>query len=652
MEKSAKLLVILVILLGSYNSSWAVEEVVAKTQKPKEVQEDIGAQTFQDESAAQVDGMEIKNPVEIIKERTRAKKAAVGTSIVAENEAKGINIDADEIEYQDATKEIEARGHVVVTAESDNVRITADKGTLNHDTNILKFYDNVVIYKDGAEIKGTYMVINLNEENVLMDEPIVTYGIFKVTSREGFAYANKIESINGQAEIAKKMDIMIATQGFGSNYDPTIVQPELATDEMKKKRAEPYRIHTKEIVIKSDKDHDTVTLKNAEIFYKTHKILKAPIIQIYTDKERSYIETNIIEVGGFNDFGTYIGPGFVTKGPFGSTIKLVPILAVSDGVGAGGLVKFRSKRNTAELGWNSASNNLVGRGKYAFNKDFRFEYSRHAYMDEGFHGYRRPGYSVQLVHKKIWDVPNLKANYTQQVSAGYIADYSKEHQEDMPSAGRFRWQGELAKDLFFIGNKEQEVFLNLSAITQASATLYTTGDTLGVFRVGPRIQSRVKNWGSRIHFALGGIHGESPYEFDSFRYGKLSVTIDQNYRFNRYLAVGYLGTFSPLKDNFEKKLVTENRFYVMAGPEDVKVAVFYDTERSMAAFDLMFLLGSSNLKTTYDKLTIENYEKIGKKREPFEDFKLGRIKIPQEESDSKTSRDKDADFIEYDPYKL
>ncbi len=654
-EKSAKLLfIILAILFGNCSSSWAIESVSAKTQKPKEVQETSSVRTLRDDNTAQTDGMEIKNPVEVVKERIMAKKASIETAEMPKEEKSELLLDADEIEYQDETKEIEARGHVVIIAKPDNVKITAKRGTLNHETNIIKLYDEVTVYKDGMEIQGNHMVINLNEENVLMDEPIATYGIFRVTSREGYAYANKIESINGQAELAKKMDVMITTQGFGSRYDQTIVQKDLATDEIKRKRAEPYKIHTREILIKSDKDHDTVTLKNVEIFYKTKKLATAPTIQLYTDKENSYIETNIMELGGFNDFGTYAGPAFLVKGPYGSTIKLAPIVAYSDKIGLGGIAKFRSKRNTAEVGWNSASDNIVGRGKYEFNKNLRLEYSRHAYMDEWFHGYRRAGYSAQLVHKKTWAVPNLGASYTQMLSGGYVSDYSKEHQDDMPGSGRLRWQAELSKNLFSIENKEQEVFLNIHGVAQTSATLYTSGETTGLFKVGPRIHSRVKNWGSRIFFSMGGMHGQSPYEFDSYRYGKVTVSIDQNYRFNRYLAAGYYGSFSPLKDNYNKKLVTENRFYVVAGPEDVKVALFYDTERSLAAFDIMFLLGSNNLKTSYDKLTAENYEKIGKKREPFEDFKLGRIRIPKAEpSENKTnSSNNSPNLMDYDPYKL
>ena len=659
-EKSAKLLfIVLAILLVDCSKSWAIESVSAKTQKPADAQENVVIQPPMGENTAQTDGMEIKNPIEVVKERIRTKNTVEENKTTQKKEGGSILVDADEMEYQEETKEVEARGNVVVIAKPDNVKITAKRGTLNHGTNILKLYDDVVVYKDGAEIQGKYMVVDLNEENVLMDEPIATYGMIKVTSREGYAYANKIESINGQVELVKKMDIMLATQGFGSHYDNTIVQKDLATDEIKKKRAEPYRIHTKEITIRSDKEHDIVTLKNSQIFYKSRKILTTPTIQLYTDKEHNYIETNIMEIGGLRDFGTYIGPAFLTKGPFGSTFKIAPILASSDKMGAGAIVKFRSKRNIADFGWNSGSDNFIIRGKYIINKDLKIEYARHAYMDEWFHGHRRPGYGAQLSHRKTWAVPNLDAQYTQMLSAAYITEYFKEKQEDhLSGAGRFRWQAELAKNLFSMGNKEQEMFMDLKAVAQTSATLYTTGEAVGMVKLGPRIQSRIKNWGSRIHLAMGGIHGESPYEFDRYRYGKLSITVDQNYRFNRYLTAGYYGTFTPLKDNFEKKMVTENRFYVIAGPEDVKVAVFYDTERSLAAFDIMFLLGSNNLKTTYDKLTVENYEKIGKKHTRFEDFKLGRIKVPkeapaQQESNEKLKKDSvDPGFVEYDPYNL
>lgn len=627
-DKNLKLFTVLLFLISIFftNSANAVEEIVAKTKRPaaKIVKEEVEYY----EPYVQTDGMEIPNPFQ------KRVKPILEPAIPAKENT--LTMDSDEIEYNGETNEVEARGHVLVIAQPENIRLSADRGVYNRSTNIIKLYDNVTLHKDGAEIVGDYMVVDLNEENILMNEPTGTFDFFKITGREGYAYTNKIESINGEIELAKKMDVTIASYGFGSYYDPTIIQANLATDEMKKKRTEPYKLHTKEIIIKSEKDHDIVTFKNVDIYYKKFKLITAKNVQIYTDKEQNYIETNVPEIGSMSGFGTYAGPGFVTKGPLGSTIKIVPSLVLDGGLGFGGIARVHSKRNTLEAGWASSSKNLIGRGKYKFNKDLRFEYARHSYMDEGLFGHRRAGYLAQLVHQKTWDVPNLDAKFTQRISAGYVAEYSKEHQEDMPGTSRLRWQADLNKPLFSIGDKEQDMFLNLSGVAQVGATVYGTGDTVGIFRVGPSIQSRVRNWGSKINFAMAGIHGASPYRFDEYRYGKVSIYIDQNYRFNRYLAAGYQGAFAPLKDNHDKKLVTENRFYVMAGPEDVKAAISYDTEREIAAFDILFLLGSDNMKAKYDKLTIENVETLGKKRDFFEDMKFRKIQVP--EADDTESR--------------
>lgn len=598
----------------------AIEEIQAKTQKPvPEAEEQTNFEGFY----PQTDGMSIPNPF--------AKREKVRTMPTPTPKSE-MTMDSDEVEYNNETNEVTAKGHVVVITKPDNTKLTADRGVFNRSSNIIKLYDNVTLYKDGGKMTGDYMVINLNEENILMNEPTLDYTTFKITGREGYAYANKIESVNGEIALAQKMDVVLASYGFGGGiYDTTIVPQDLATHEMRKQRAEPFKIHTKEIVIRSDKDHDNITFKNADVYYKKFKLATASNIQIYTDKEQKYVETNIPEIGSMSNFGTFIGPGFVTKAPFGSTLKIIPVVASSDGVGFGGIVRARSKRNFTEAAWNSGSNDVILRGKYKFNDDLRLEYARHAYVDEWFYGARRPGVLAQLVHHKVWDVPNLDATFAQRITGGFVSEYDLEKPEnDFNGTARLRWQGELSKSIYSIGDKEQDMFLDFRAVAQAGATVYGTGDTSGVFRIGPYVYSRVKNWGSRINLAIAGIHGCSPYRFDEYRYGKVSVTIDENYRLNKYIAVGYQGTFTPLKDNPEEDLIAENKFYVVAGPEDVKVAFSYDTKRELAVFDVLFLLGSDAMKTKYDKLTIENIQTLGKKRELFEDLQYYKIKVPEE----------------------
>ena len=59
---------------------------------------------------------------------------------------------------------------------------------------------------------------------------------------------------------------------FGSFYDRNIIESHFATDELKKARSDKFKIHTKEIIIKSEKDRDIVTFKDADIFYKNLRV--------------------------------------------------------------------------------------------------------------------------------------------------------------------------------------------------------------------------------------------------------------------------------------------------------------------------------------------------------------------------------------------
>lgn len=601
--------------LALTSKCFAAEVVYAKTEDKSFVTDALKTKAEPEPE------IELKNPfVKMQKQTPEPPKKEVSQ----------LDIDSDTMEYLSDTNEVEAKGNVKVSTLQDSSTITADRAVLNRDTNLLKFYDNVVLKRGDAEIEGDYMVVDLNEENILLNEPTGRFMTFKITAREGHAYANKLEAINGELELAQKMEIKLASYGFGMVYDDTIIDEKLVSYEMRKKRSEPLRIETKEIYIKSNKDHDNITFKDASVYYKKFKLATASNVEIHTDKNQSYVETNIPEIGSISDFGTFIGLGYVQELPRGATIKLIPALVFSDGAGIGAIARVRSKRNMIEGAWATSSENLIVRGKYKFNDNLRAEYSRHGYMDEWFMGARRPGYLAQLVHHKSWNNDDLGATFTQRLTGGYVAEYSKENQEEQNGTMRLRWQSELRKDILSVGGKEQDVFFNVAATAQAAATVYGTGETTGLIRFGPQIHSRIKNWGSRIFFAMSGIHGLSPYRFDEYRYGRASISIDENLRLGKYLAIGYAGTFSPLKDNPEDNLLTENRFYVMAGPEDIKLAVSHDTVREITSFDVLFLFGSDNLKTKFQKITVQDPTSLGKERKFLDDLQFYKIKVPQE----------------------
>lgn len=568
----------------------------------------------------------IPNPIDLYKE-----KKSQSESVPAKKTPSKMTLDCEKMEYNHETGELNALGKVILKSYPEKTKITADKAVYDRETNIIKLFDNVSLYKDNGIVKGDYMVINLNEENILINEPVGEFMTFRITGREGYAYANQLETINGNIELAQKIEATLASYGFGTYYDEDIVPSKLVDFEMRKKRSEPYRLKTKEIIIKSEKDHDNITLKGTDIYYKKFKLASVSNLEITTDKNQNYVETNMPELGSIGDFGTYIGPGFVFKTPGSSTLKVIPIVGYGDGnFGIGAVVRHRSKRNWVEGAYSTATKNLVVRGKYSLNDRFKIEYARHGYVDDGIFGHNRPGYLMQLTYEDGWHIADLNATFKQRISGGYVSEYLEHHQEDHNNGTmRLRWMGELSKNIFEIGNREQEMFIRTDAVAQAAASVYGTGDTLGLFRLGPSISSRVKAWGSRIYFTVGGVHGHSPYVFDDYRYGKVSITIDENLRLGKYFALGYRGTFSPLKDNYEKKMITENKFYFMLGPEDVKVALSWDSVREIAAFDIIFLVGSDNAKIKYDKLTIQDPSQIGKERKLFEDWKYRKVRVPE-----------------------
>lgn len=622
-----------------FNAGHAVEEIIAPTVDPTKTEEQIQDDDSLDMSIGSPNkskevyegpGVEIPNLIDVLKSKKKTKEQAPQEESAAADEApkQSATLDADEMEYFEDRNEIEARGNVIIKTYPDETTLSADKAIFNRDSNVIRLFDNVVLDKDGSVMKGDFMSIDLNEENVLMNDPEGRMGVMTVRAQEGYAYANEIQMINGDVEMAKQIDMILQSKGFGY-YDNTMVNQSLATPELKKKRSEPLKIRTKEIIIESKRDHDTITLKNADIYYKKFKVASADSIEILTDKNQSFIETNLPEIGMVRDFGTYVGWGYTTEMPFGGTLKVMPALVYKSGVGIGVVGRYRSRRSLLEAAYGTSSENLIVRGKYEINDNLYVDYGRHAYFDEWFQGARRPGYIAQLVYDRAYKVGDLDATFKQRFSGGYVTDYALKESENRNGSLRLRWQAELQKQIFEKKNEEQDMLVRSYLFAQTSATVYGTGDVTGLVRFGPTLQTRVKNWGSRISYGIAGVHNKSPYIFDQYIYGKQFISIDENIRLGRYLSVGYQGTISLLRDNPDKDLLTENKFYVVAGPDDVKIAFSYDTYRERMFFDVLFMVGNDNGKIKYDKLTVKNPDKAGKQVSAFENLKYYRVKVPQ-----------------------
>lgn len=550
-----------------------------------------------------------------------------------EEQEADMRIYCTEMEYFEERNELEARDNVEIITSS-GASAKADKAIYNKEDNTIKLISNVTLIKGGATVTGDYMIIDLNEENALMDEPVTKMGNLVINAQEGYAYTDKIENLSGNIELNRQVDMKLYSTGFTS-YGRAINDLDLVSFDLKASRSKPYKFRTKEIIIRPERDHDSMLMKNVDIYYNKRKILNVPSVEFFSDKEMTYTEANFpLEFGSLKGMGMYLGLGYTFKLPKTYTLRVTPLLAYGDNeLGAGGILQLKSDKLRIEGGWASSTNNFIVDGELKLADKLHFDFGRHVYKSEWFNGGTRAGYIGELSYDDRYLVKDLgNSIFRHRITAGYVADYKRLHQEDnMKDGFRYRYMAELSKNIKTFGSKEQDMYVDISALGQIMATVYSeTGDTVGLFRVGPSITSRVKCWNSNITYTLGGVHGHSPYSFDEYRYGRQTIMFDESLILNKYLSVGYRGIISPLEDNRAKDILTENRFYAIAGPEDIKIAFSYDAIRQNMNFNFLFLIGAENLDLRYEKLTVNNPDKLGKHQKKQSDRDLYKITVPED----------------------
>lgn len=543
-------------------------------------------------------------------------------------------INANKVTYNDKEGNIHAKGNVEIIAKKQGITLKADEAILDKLAQTLKLNGNVKVIKNGTEMIGQTLVVDLNEQNILMDNPTLDAFSFIINAQEGYLIENDIQMLNGVLKSDQKKEFTLKSNGFmrfdnmtrNSEFDK-IIFPENDSDKQQKQS---YKIDVKEIQITSYKDHNSLLLKGSNVYYNNHKIIRNSDIEILSDKSRQIVEVDAPEAGNLRNFGTYIGYGMLFKMPKGHTLKLMPVLAYKDSdVGIGAIARYRAKRGIIDGGWNTASENLVVRGKYQLAPKLNLAFGRHAYMPEGFMGARRSGYAAQLQYLASYKIRDLDAIYSNGFYAGIFSDYSKEDQEDAYATTRFRYMAELRKNLHKYVNKEQDFTMLLEGISQGAATVYGSGETHGIIRIGPQLTTRLKRWEQSVGYFLSGEHGQSPFEFDLYRYGKSTVTLNEKFHFSDKFALGFRLFITPMKDNYEEDLLTECRFYVVTGPKDLKVALSYDFVRDIAHLNFMFILGSENTRINFEKLTTKDIDGKIQRRDFYKHAKRVKIERPE-----------------------
>ncbi len=525
-----------------------------------------------------------------------------------------IEITAEHMEYFPERYEVEAVGNAKVDFKAQNVVLSATKIIFNYDRNVLKASENVVLISKGAITEGDFIRIDLSKPEGIFENPITTTEDVILKAKEAFVYSDRIEEYEGVAKILKDEKLRFGSNSFaGYIGNSAYVDPQFQ-DKREEAPSGLYKIKANTIYIDSKEEHEVITIKNASLFFKNKKVATIPSAKIVTNKTNTNIETNVPEFGSMSKLGAHIGPAVVLNVPGGNTLKLAPILTYgNDDLGFGAIARFRSENNMTEAAYGTSHEEFLLRGKHKLAPGLTLNYSRFTSQSEWFLGYRRPKYSASLNYRRSDYVKDLDLHFSQMYIGGLVVDDApKKHLEDLE--GRFRWMTQTYKPLYTYLNPEGNIGFSTGLIAQTAATVYTTGDVAGLFRVGPALNTKVGPWKQTVMYYQTAIAGKTPFDFDRYRYGRSNIVLIESLKVCRYLSLGYLASLAMNREVGSDDVFQENRFLVSIGPDYAKVTIGYDAFRQNTMFLFNMLVGTKDSDVEFKKSVIKNPEKFGKSK--------------------------------------
>lgn len=563
--------------------------------------------------------------------------------IVQDGETTNVLVDSDTIEYFPERHEFEALGNAKVTFTSEESTLTADKIIFNHDTNFIKAYDNVTLVKEGQKVYGDYMQVNLNDENALITKPVMSHMNIKITAKVANINKAKTEALEGNAKfVDSQVFHMISRSVFGFENPPMDTEDDKFYL-LREKYNNEWKIKSKVIVVDSYKDRDIVTIKDADVYLKDLKVARSGKIKVYTDKEQNYVETNILEFGSIRNMGMYLSPGYVMPMPFGGTLKAGPAVGYKSGVGFGGLARYQNAYNRTDFGYTSATTRPVVRGEHHFTDKLWAQYGINSYMNEWWMGGRMPEFGVQLIYAEPFENEDLKLKFENRFSGGLMSDWGNGF-----TTTRFRWMTMTDKGIYEYRNSDKKLAVNFGVQVQSNASVYGTGDTYGIIRTGPYLRTQYRGWQQFAAYYIGGAGGRSPFWYDQFFYSKSSVMLGESLRINKYLTLMYTAVLA-LAETPDDRMLQENRFYLVIGPDDFKVLLGYDAYRQTTSFGFNMAVGSDNSEIDFQRLIINDIDNLGRVDTKRKD-KIKKVNNKQETAKSETGSEKDKSVRDYEEF--
>lgn len=623
--------------LSGHGTKPIVKKIRLKIKKFKKEREYAKKQKLLEETATIETGEE-DSTIEVLPyDKIEGKVARSDSQVV---------MDCKEMEYFPERNELEAWGGVEILFPKNQTNLRADKMIYNQTSNILKAYDNIVLVKDGQTIYGDFMSIDMNEESSFIDNPSSFPMQVEVRAKRGYMVGDKLIQEDGSIFNPHSRVIRLRSAMFGPNINNMMI-PEDEFSYFGDLEDEEGRLCVKvnKILINAQKEHDTITLKKAQVYLNDKKIVTLPSVTFYTNKAQDYVEGNYPEFGSKPKFGMFAGPGFVFNTPGGSTLKVIPTLNYKNDFGFGGLGKFKSATNMTDFGYSSAAKLFIMSGKQKLDDDLYIQYGMNTYRDNWFLGRQISKYSADLIYRKSYWIkdflaPNLPLMFSHRVSAGYIQDDEYNRKKDTDDSydksgydkdgnrlvgynigtPRFRYMAHISQTLFNRRNEEELKAFALAFNLQGSAAVYGTGDTQFIGRVGPSIHTQYKYWMQDAGYYLSVFDDNTPIPLsDAYRYGRSNVYLRESFRLHKYLTLSWCGSVNLSNDAYDGRTFTESSFYASVGPDELKFNLGYDLVRSSTYFSVAMKMDTKNTKLEYDRMEIKNPDKLGKQKNEDDD---------------------------------
>lgn len=559
------------------------------------------------------------------------------TVISEEAEETQTMIKCKTMKFLPETNEMEAIGNVEIKFPAQNVSLFADRMTYDTLNSVIQLYDNVKVVRNGDEVFGEYIKIDLNDEyGYLKNLKASEYNI-DIVAENGYMFGDTIVAENGK--ITSEIDnlVELRSSGFGEDLKRFIIPKEDMSFLLNNIGNNRFIVKVDEIKINAKEAHDTIQLKRPKVYSnKTgKKIFSLPSLTLYTNKEHDYFEGNYPEIGSYSAFGMFAGPGLVLETPKGSTLKLMPTVNYKKHFGFGGIARFRSGTNQTEAGYNTASERFILKGYQRLDDHLVLQYGANSYLDSWFMGQSWLGYGGEILFEKgythrdfLFDKAN--ATFRHRISAGMFRENARgtdnEYYNGYHKMGtaRFKYMAEYNQKLFSLFGDADTSYnkgwkqVDLKLISQGSAALYGTGDTQFIGRIGPRLETQYKFWRQEAGYYWSGYSDGTPLvSFDAYRYGHSNIYVREYLRLHKFLTLGLYGSYNLSDDVYDYQYKKQSKlreaiFYAAIGPDDLKLNLGYDFIRQNTYFGVSVAMNTKGSSVEYKKMEMKKFDEFGK----------------------------------------